>query len=228
MPTDDLLLLVTRETKFFNERPVVVVVVLADGLISLRNNTELVVLDTVMRSHENVGGNKGGDEWNEEEKTVEDGADGEVTSRLERPTHCRVVHDQGPSEVRFRRGGHIGEVNSQGVRRKSVENAITVGITIEVVLEDVKLNGRRPPIHDFQLPLSVAILLRCRRNVSIESEAVEFSSSHETGNPTGYAVLEVGVHDGSGRTHGGCPVWKAIHVVSVHSVIKTGEPAYSS
>ena len=120
-PTDDLLLLVTRETGFFYERPVVVVV-LGEGLISLRNNTELIVLDTVVRSHENVGGNKGGDERNEEEKTAEDGAEGEVTSRLERPTHCRVVHDQGPSKVRFRRGGHVDKVNGQGVRGKSVEN----------------------------------------------------------------------------------------------------------
>jgi hypothetical protein len=91
-----------------------------------------------MRSHENVGGNEGGEEGDEEEETVEDSADGEVISWLERPGHRRVVHDQSPSETGFGRGGHVHEVDSQGVRGKSVEYAITVGITVEVV-RDLRL-----------------------------------------------------------------------------------------
>ena len=119
----------TRETKLFYEGPVAVTV-LTDGLISLRDSTGLAVLDTVMRSHENVDGNNGSDEPNEE-KTVEDDADGEVTSRLERSTHCHVVHGQGPSGVRFRRGGHVDEVNGQGFRGKSIEDIFTVSITMK-------------------------------------------------------------------------------------------------
>jgi hypothetical protein len=110
--------------------------------------------------------------------------------------------------VGFGRGGHVDEVDSQGAWRKSVEDTITIGIAVEVVVEivDVELNGRGPPIHDVEFPLSVAVLLEFRRNVRIEAESVELSSSEETGNSAGFVVLEVGVHNGGSRARGLRPI----------------------
>ena len=161
-----------------------------------------------MRLHEDVGGKEGSDEGNKEEETIEDGTDGEVTSWLKRPAHRSVVHNQSPREVGFWRGEHIDKVNSQRIRGESVKDAIAIGITIEVVVEmiDVELNGGGPPIHDLKLPLSVAVLCQHRRNVGVETEPIELSSSEETWNSAGGAVSIVGMHNGGGRTCGGCPI----------------------
>ena len=124
--------------------------VLSECLVFLRNDTVLVVQDTVVESHEDKGGKEGGKEGDKEKETVEDSVDGEVTPWFERPGHRRVVHNQSPREVRFWRGGHIDEVDGQGVRRKSVEHTIAISITVEVVVKivDVELDGRGPPIQD--------------------------------------------------------------------------------
>lgn len=68
----------TRETELLSDK-LVVIVVLTECLISLRNDTELIELDTVVRSYENTCSKEGGEEGDEQDKTVEDSADGEVT-----------------------------------------------------------------------------------------------------------------------------------------------------
>ena len=185
-PPDDLLRLSTRETELLYEGPIVVVI-FPNWLVSLRNDIEPVVLDAVVRLHEDVGGKEGSDKGNKEEETVEDGTDGEVTSWLKRPAHRSVVHNQSLREVGFWRGGHIDKVNGQRVRGESVKDAIAIGITVEAVVEmiDAELNGGGPPIHDLKLPLSVAVLCQRRRNVGVETEPIELSSSEETWNSAG-------------------------------------------
>ena len=105
-------------------------------------------------------------------------------------------------------GGHIDEVDSQGVWGKSIEDTVTVGITVEVVVEivHVQLNRRGPSIHDIELPLSVIVLLEFRRDVRIDAKPIEFSSSEEVGDSAGFVVWEVCMHDGSGRARGRRPV----------------------
>jgi hypothetical protein len=108
-PTDDLRLLVARESEFFSNGPLVVVHC-ADRLVSLQDDTELVELDTVMGPHEDERCKKGGDEGNEEEETVKDGTDREITSRLETLSHRPIVDDQSPREVELGRCSHVKEV----------------------------------------------------------------------------------------------------------------------
>ena len=108
----------------------------------------------------------------------------------------------------FRRGGHIDEVDSQGVRGNLIEDTIAVGITVEVVIKivDVQLNRRGLSIHNIELPLSVIVLLEFRRDVRIDAKPIEFSSSEEAGDPAGFAIWEVCMHDGSGRARGRRPI----------------------
>jgi len=110
--------------------------------------------------------------------------------------------------VGFRRGGHIDEVDSQGVRGKSIEDTTAVGITVEVVIKivDIQLNRRGASIHNIELPLSVTVLLEFRRNVRIDAKPIEFSSSEEAGDSAGFVVWEVRMHDGSGRARGRRPI----------------------
>ena len=75
---------------------VAVVVFLANQLISLRDDTELVILDAVVGEHENVGSNDGGNGGDKEEKTIKGSTRGLVTSRFDAPAHHRVVHNRGP------------------------------------------------------------------------------------------------------------------------------------
>ena len=84
----------------------------------------------------------------------------------------------------FWRGRHIDKVDSQGVRGKSIEDTIAVGITVEVVVEivdEVQLNRRGPSTHDIELPFSVFVLLEFRRDVRIDAKPIEFSSSEKAG-----------------------------------------------
>jgi hypothetical protein len=177
---------VTGETEDLFDGPAVVII-LANRLVSLRDDTELVVLDAIVGQHENVSGDEGGNEGDEEEKTIKYDTDGLITSGLDAPGHRRGVYDQSPRGVGFGWGGHFDEVDSQGVRGKSIEDSITVGITVEVVVEivDIELDRRGLSIHDVELPLSVVVLLEGRRDVRISAEPVEFSSSEETGDSTG-------------------------------------------
>jgi len=94
-PTDDLRLLVARKTEYLFDGSAVVVVLLADRSISLRDDTELVVFDAVVGEHENLGGNDGSD-GGDKEKTIKGSARGLVASRLNAPSHRRVIHNQGP------------------------------------------------------------------------------------------------------------------------------------
>jgi len=94
-PTDGLRLLVTRETEYIFDGSAVAVVFLANRVISLRDDTELVILDAVVGEHENVGSN-GGDNGGDKEETIKGSTRGLVTSRFDAPAHRRVVHNQGP------------------------------------------------------------------------------------------------------------------------------------
>jgi hypothetical protein len=113
-PTDDLRLFVTGETEDPFDGPAVVII-LANRLVSLRDDTELVVLDAIVGQHENVSGDEGGNEGDEGEKTIKYDTDGLITSGLDAPGHRHVVYDQSPREVGFGWGGHVDEVDSQGV-----------------------------------------------------------------------------------------------------------------
>ena len=83
------------QTWFEEGGSAVVVVFLANQLISPRDDTELVILDAVVGEHENVGGNDGGN-GGDKEKTIKGSTRGLVTSRFDAPAHRRVVHNQGP------------------------------------------------------------------------------------------------------------------------------------
>ena len=193
----------TRETEYLLDG-LVVVVVLDDRLVSFRDDTELVVLDTVVGYHENVGGNAGGNEGDKEEKAIKGSADDDITSRLEAPCHRRVIHNQRPREVRFGRGGQIDKIESQGVRRKSVKD--TIAVEVVVVIVDIELNRRGPSIHDVELPLSVVILRECRRDALVVAELVEFSAREETGDSAEFVILEICAYDTGGRTCGRSPI----------------------
>ena len=168
----------------------------------------MVVLDAVMCSHKDERGKEGSEERDEEEKAVKDGSGGEMASRLETPGHRRIVNDQSPREVGFGWGGHVEEVNSQGVWGKSIEHAVTIGIAVVIIVEtiDVELNRRGPPCHDIEFPLPVAYVRERRGDIRIESQSVELSSSKEPWDTAGYIISIVGMYDGGGRASGLRPI----------------------
>lgn len=131
-----------------------------------------------------MSGNNGCDEGYEEEETVKDGTNRDVTFRLKRPGRLCVVDNQSPREVRIGWSGNVDEVASQGARGKSIKYAIAIDIAVGVVvaIENIELNGRGPPIHNvrLQLPLSGTVLLQSHGNVRI------------------------GVYNSSSRAHGLC------------------------
>ena len=86
----------TRETEYLFDGSATAVVFLANRVISLRDGTELVILDAVVGEHENVGGNDGGNGGDKEEKTIKSSTRGLVTSQFDAPAHHRVIHNQGP------------------------------------------------------------------------------------------------------------------------------------
>ena len=58
-------------------------------------------------------------------------------------------------------GRNTDKVHSQRTWGKSVEDIITVGITVKIVVKivDVELNECGPSIHGVELPLSIVVLL---------------------------------------------------------------------
>ena len=87
-----------------------------------------------MRRHENECGEKCGEEGNEEEEIIDNGADGVIVPRLEAPGHRRAIYDQSPREARFWRGRHIKGVDGRGVGGKSVEHTTAICVAVEIVV----------------------------------------------------------------------------------------------
>ena len=107
-----------------------------DGLL-----TPLVDLDLVEGVAENGGGSQSSENGDDEEERKDDDRRALVAERGERPLARLVVDVDLPRQVRTRRSRNVEEVGRQRVGRKAVDDPVSVGVSVKVVVKgpDVQL-----------------------------------------------------------------------------------------
>jgi len=88
-----------------------------------RLGTELVVPDPIKGPHEDEDGKSTCENGDRGQQTVHDRAYAGRTTRLKCPTEGRAIDNLSPSKIQFGRSGGVG--------REAIEDAVTIGTTIE-------------------------------------------------------------------------------------------------